>query len=58
MTRAARVLCTMLAVALAAALAAVSVTAQPKPLRPWTLILDADSPIKAPRGILLALRAG
>jgi len=40
MTRAARVLCTMLAVALAASLAAVSVTAQPKPLRPWTLILD------------------
>src|SRR5256885_11756763 len=40
MTRAARVLYTMPAVALVASLAAVSVPAQPKPLRPWTLILD------------------
>ena len=40
MTRAARVLCTVAAVALVAPLAAVSVPAQPKPLRPWTLILD------------------
>src|SRR5437867_4828632 len=36
MTRAARAVCSILALALAA----VSRTAQPKPLRPWTLILD------------------
>src|SRR5882672_12441063 len=40
MTRPARVVCTTLAVLLVASLAAVSVTAQPKPLRPYTLILD------------------
>src|SRR5437867_12078148 len=36
MTRAARAVCSILALALVAASAA----AQPKPLRPWTLILD------------------
>ena len=40
MSRPARVLCTMLALALAATLLAVGAMAQPKPLRPWTLILD------------------
>ena len=40
MTRPARIVSTALAVALLASLAAVSVPAQPKPLRPWTLILD------------------
>ena len=40
MTRTARVVCTLLAVVLAASLVTASVSAQSKPLRPWTLILD------------------
>jgi len=40
MTRPARIVSTALAVVVLASLAAVSVPAQPKPLRPWTLILD------------------
>jgi NitT/TauT family transport system substrate-binding protein len=40
MTRAARALCTVMAVALIAVLLAVAAPAQPRPLRPWTLILD------------------
>src|SRR5437764_11226994 len=40
MIRPARIVSTALAVVVLAALAVVSVPAQPKPLRPWTLILD------------------
>jgi NitT/TauT family transport system substrate-binding protein len=40
MTRTARVVCTVLAVVLAVSLVVLSVGAQSKPLRPWTLILD------------------